>query len=96
MIEHGYVSSSSSKSDLNEYGFVSSKKHCGSDPVQAAGGTARRRAGSTAWTSAGSSAEAGPSYRTSARSPLRRTRVTVPGLMSTMHLLWMTCTNREA
>ena len=34
MSEHGYVSPSSSKSDLNEYGFVSSKKQRGTDPVQ--------------------------------------------------------------
>ena len=60
-----------------------------------AGGTDKRHAGSTAWRRAGGSvrasavspAEAGASYRTCTRSPLRRRSVTVPGLMSTVHEL---------
>ena len=43
--------------------------------------------GSDTWTSADSPEEAGPSYRTCNRSPLRRRGVTVPGQMSTIHEL---------
>ena len=64
-------------------------------------GRGMARAGSTAWKHADSTAcadrpaEAGPSYRTCTRSPLRRRGVIVPGLMSTIHELWMTRTNQE-
>ena len=50
-------------------------------------GTARRRAGSTTWTSVGSNADAGPSYRSCTASPQRRRVVTVPSLIETTYEL---------
>ena len=52
---------------------------------RSAGGTVKERAGSTVWTSAGSTTgKPGPPYRTCTWSPLRRRGVTVPGMMSTI------------
>ena len=52
--------------------------------------------GSNTWTSADSTIEAGPSYRSCTASPQRRRGVTVPSLIETICELQMTRTNREA
>ena len=52
--------------------------------------------GSDTWTSAESTIEAGPSYRSCTASPQRRRGVTAPSLIKTRCELYMTCTYREA